>query len=114
MLASGRLPEFMYPLLGLFLPFFWLYNIIDAGRRAALFNQVLEGQEVGTLPKDLSLPQSGSVGGGIALIVIGFIFLMNTAFDWDFRWLEAWWPLGPIGFGVWLFLKGMKERVQQD
>jgi len=113
-LAGGPLPTFMYPLLGIFLAFFWIYNIIDAGRRASLFNQVLEGQEVGTLPQDIDLPQSGSIAGGIAVMAVGVVLLMHTAFGWNFRWLESWWPLGPIGFGVWLFLQGMKDRAQAD
>ena len=33
----------LIPLAGLFLGFFWLYNMIDAGRRAALYNQALSG-----------------------------------------------------------------------
>ena len=32
------------PMVALFLTFFWLYNIIDAGRRAALYNEVLAGR----------------------------------------------------------------------
>ncbi len=113
-LAGFDLPDFMYPLLGIFLAFFVLYNIIDAGRRASLVNQALDGQAAGTLPEDISLPQNGSVAGGVTLMVAGFVLLMNTAFDWDFRWLESWWPLAPIGFGVWLFLQGIKDRVQAD
>ena len=29
------------PLLGIFLAFFWLYNIVDAGRRATFYNHAL-------------------------------------------------------------------------
>lgn len=43
-------------------------------------------------------------------MILGGIFLMNTAFNWDFQWLETWWPLAPVGFGAWLFAKGLADR----
>ncbi|MFQ5718655.1 MAG: hypothetical protein ACE5IK_03820 [Acidobacteriota bacterium] len=46
----------------------------------------------------------------MALMILGGIFLMNTAFNWDFQWLETWWPLAPVGFGAWLFAKGLADR----
>ena len=42
------------PLGGLFLAFFWLYNIIDAGRRAAAYNQSLIGLDEAELPENLA------------------------------------------------------------
>jgi hypothetical protein len=100
------------PLLGLFIPFFWLYNIIDAGRRAALYNLAIEGG--GDLPLPGRLPALGSSGGplpvGVVLVVIGAIFLSNTAFGLSLRWLEDWWPLAPILFGTFLILKGLADR----
>src|SRR6266540_2183744 len=39
-LASGSV-ERLSPLFGLFMSFFWLYNIIDAARRASLYHDAL-------------------------------------------------------------------------
>ncbi len=53
------------PMVAIFLTFFWLYNIIDAGRRAALYNEVLAGRTGIELPADLMLPGlGGSMLGG--------------------------------------------------
>src|SRR2546422_5711021 len=41
-LASGTLDR-LNPLFALFMSFFWLYNIIDAARRASLYNDALAG-----------------------------------------------------------------------
>ena len=38
------------PLAALFLAFFWLYNIVDAGRRALLYNEALAGRTGIELP----------------------------------------------------------------
>ena len=111
-LGAARIPDFMYPLLGLFLPFFWLYNIIDAGRRAAYCNLVLDGSSK-DMPPEFDMPQrSGSMAGGLALIIGGVAMLMHLQMDWSFQWLETWWPIIPVGIGIYLFLKGLRERAE--
>jgi TM2 domain-containing membrane protein YozV len=114
MLANDFGP--LNPLLGLGLAFFWLYNMVDAGRRAAYTNMLLQAQQGGLLPEeiDLSGMTGGSRAGGIVLILLGFLFLMNTRFDWDFRWLEEWWPLGFILLGAWLVYKDVLGRTRRD
>ena len=44
------------PLASLFLAFFWLYNIVDAGRRALLYNEALAGRTGIELPEDFKTP----------------------------------------------------------
>ena len=59
--------EAIVPLFGIFLAFFFVYNIVDAGRRAALYNLALEGVEGIELPQemDVKLPSfGGSLAGG--------------------------------------------------
>jgi hypothetical protein len=112
LLAAVRLPEVMYPLLGMFLPFFWLYNIVDAGRRAAYMNLILDGGRVEEIPQEFAMPEKGgSLGGGIALVVVGMILLAHTLLDISLEWLEYWWPLGIVLVGVWLLARSLKERV---
>jgi LiaF transmembrane domain len=99
------------PLFGIFLPFFYLYNIIDAIRRAKIYNQVLEGVSQAQLPEDFQMPGlAGSLMGGIALIVIGFLLFLNTMFDVSLVWLENWWPVALIFGGVYLVYKDMKSK----
>jgi hypothetical protein len=113
-LAEGHPPDIMYPLLGLFLPFFWLYNIVDAGRRAALYNAYLEGMAPQDLPRDMAMPGGGSLGGGIALIVGGCFLLLHTLGDFSLAWLHYWWPIIPIFIGIYLVARGMLDRSQQS
>jgi len=109
-LSSAR-SETLAPLGGLFLAFFWLYNIIDAGRRAAMYNHVLAGGDVMDLPQDISLPGlHGSIVGGLVLMGIGAVLLAHTAYGYSLDWLEDWWPAGLLLFGVYLVVKGAIER----
>ena len=101
----------LIPLAAIFMAFFWLYNIIDAGRRAAFYNQALAGQEEIDLPSDFKLPGfGGSIFGGSVLIVAGFLLLLHTRFDMSLDWIEEWWPVAPIALGVYLLVKAIQER----
>jgi TM2 domain-containing membrane protein YozV len=99
------------PLLGVFLAFYWLYNLVDAGRRASFYNQALAGVENKALPEDLKLPSGGgTLAGGIALIALGLIVFSNTMFGFSLEWLEKWWPLGLILGGAYLIYRAMQDR----
>ena len=105
----------MEPLLGPLLAFFWLYNIIDAGRRAAHYNRAAAGEEAFEMPKDFSMPGiQGSIIGGLVLIAVGGIFLSHTVWDIPLDWVEDWWPLAPILFGVYLIGKAVVDRAGKE
>ena len=88
---------------GLFLAFFWLHNIVDAGRRASFYNQALAGLRPMDLPEDLKAPAAlGSFAGGILLVAAGLLLFAHTMFDVPLDWLARWWPLGVVGAGAWL------------
>jgi hypothetical protein len=107
--------EPLIPLAAIFLAFFWLYNIVDAGRRASLYNQALAGGTALELPEDFKAPSlGGSLAGGAALIVIGLVLLSNTLFGASLEWLESWWPVALIGFGGYLVFKAMQEKAGGD
>ena len=111
--APGRMA--LAPLVGIFLAFFWLYNIVDAGRRASLYNQALAGGGEIELPDDFKTPSlGGSLAGGAALVVIGLILLSNTLFGASLEWLENWWPVAVVGFGGYLVYKAMREKSSGD
>lgn len=102
------------PFAALFLAFFWLYNIIDAGRRAALFNQALaEGESFRPidLPPDSLVPgRHGSLIGGTLLLTVGFVLLLHTRFDVRLDWIEDWWPAAPMVLGAYLIYLAISER----
>jgi len=113
MMVNEVMPALL-PLFGFFLAFFWLYNIIDAGRRAGLYNLALSGTDPMALPNDFQMPATrGSVAGGVALIGIGLILLLHTRFDISLDWLRYWWPLAPVLFGAWLVFKGVANGTKR-
>jgi len=104
--------DVLLPLLLVFMIFFWLYNVIDAGRRAALFNEALAGNRAVELPQDLKLPGiGGSIAGGVVLIVVGGILLTHTRFGMSLDWVADWWPALGILAGLYLLIKGIHERA---
>ena len=111
-LADGAVRP-LEPLFGIFLAFFWLYNVIDAGRRAALVNHAVRGAAPGSLPGDLALPkEGGSTTGGIVLIAVGTVLLLHTRFDFSLSWIKDWWPAIPILLGAYLVWQGAKSRAE--
>lgn len=102
------------PALGVFLGFFVVYNIVDASRRAVLYNLALDGVQGIQLPDmNASLPKlqlQGSVTGGAALIALGVVLLSNTLLGFSLDWLASWWPLGLVGLGAYLVAKAREER----
>lgn len=113
LLATGDL-DALTPLAAVFLAFFWLYNVIDAGRRSALYNRALEGGRELELPDDAGLPSTGgSLVGGIALALFGFVLLLNTRFDVSLAWIDEWWPVALILGGLYLAWRAVVERREQ-
>ncbi len=99
------------PLLAFFLSFFWLYNVIDAWRLASLYNEALLSARTGDLKVDLPLPNAGgALTGGIVLVAVGLLLFLNTMFDMPLDWLRNWWPLAPVGFGIYLIAQAIKDR----
>ena len=96
------------PLLAMFLAFFWLYNIVDANRRALLMNQRTLGLAPGEVPEDLSPALRGSVFGGLTLIAGGALALAHIRFGLPMAWLGQWWPVALIGLGIYLVWKAVK------
>jgi hypothetical protein len=110
-LGPGTAAE-VTPLLAVFLAFFWMYNIIDAGRRASLYNQALAGSEQIEPPSDFKLPRfGGSVFGGMILLAFGFILLLHTRWDMSLDWIVEWWPLALMILGVYLLVRAIQERT---
>lgn len=113
-LVAADVIRVLNPLLGFFLAFFWVYNMIDAGRRAALYNRAIAGGEQIELPRDLTAVGSGgTLVGGIMLFTIGLLILLHNVWEVSMEWLEDWWPLAPILLGLYLIFKALRERSQE-
>ena len=110
-LLSGGHMHRLEPALGMFLAFFWLYNLVDAYRRASLYNQALSGLRPMDLPEDqMNAPWRGSFAGGTALVLIGLVAFANTMFGVSLEWLERWWPMAVVALGVWLIYNAIQTR----
>lgn len=117
-LVVGSLCTFMEPapntlvvLLAMFLAFFWMYNIVDAGRRALLYNEALAGRSGIVLPEELGSPAfRGSIAGGVAIAFVGAVLLSNTRFGVSLEWVGEWWPLALIAFGLYLVGRSVIDR----
>ncbi|MCP3982334.1 MAG: hypothetical protein GY716_23780 [bacterium] len=108
---SNTQSESLAPLFGIFLAFFYLYNIVDAGRRAAFYNQALDGVDNVEIPSDMALPSGGgSLIGGLVMVVAGVILLTHTLFGFELEWIEEWWPVAPILFGLFLIARSIQDR----
>jgi hypothetical protein len=94
----------MEPFLGPFLAFFWLFNIIDAVRKANLYNLHSMGEREEPLPTDSPLI------GGVVLLVAGALFTLRITFGLDMDWLAQVWPLALIVAGVYLVWKYRRAR----
>lgn len=110
-LLSRRVVWQLEPLLGIFLAFFWLYNVVDAGRRASFYNNTLAGLTRVDIPEDFSMPKGrGTLAGGAALVVFGLILFGHTMYRLSLDWLEQWWPMAIIGLGAYLVYQALVAR----
>ena len=112
--ATGAADHGLEPVFALFLAFFWLHNLVDAGRRASFYNQALAGIRPMELPEDVKAPQQalGSLAGGVLLVVVGVVLFLNTMFRIPLDWLAQWWPLALIGAGAWLIYADRRAKAQ--
>lgn len=115
-LLASNVNNRLVPFLALFMSFFWLHNIIDAGRRAAFYNRMLAGgTDPDEFPPEMKMPGvGGSIFAGLGLIVVGVIALTYTKFDMSLDWLKDWWPVIPILIGVYLVGLAVRDRMKED
>jgi hypothetical protein len=93
---------------GIAIPFFIVYQIIDAVRTA-------KARQYGMpLPDDmLGLSRLGGIDtaenrpplGAIILLVLGVLFLLGNAGWFSWHWIDRFWPLALIAAGVWLIYR---------
>jgi TM2 domain-containing membrane protein YozV len=106
-------PNNFVPLMAIFMAFFWLYNIVDAGRRALLYNEALAGRSGVELPEESKSPGiRGSIFGGLAVAFVGAVLLSNTLFGMSLEWVASWWPAALIVFGLYLVGRSVLDRTR--
>ena len=99
------------PFFGVFLSFFWIYQMIDANRRAQHYNRVMAGLGGEKVPEGFEMPTTkGSMLGGAVLILVGVLFILDLNFDVSMEWIENWWPLILILVGANLLYKAKKSQ----
>ena len=109
-ITAGNSRDPVAPILGMTAMFVWLFNVIDAGRMAALYNHAAAGTDVVEMPEDFKLPKmGGSIIGGAVLLVAGGVALSNTAFGYSLDWVEVWWPAFPVALGAYLLARGVMD-----
>ncbi|MEJ2143593.1 MAG: DUF5668 domain-containing protein [Acidobacteriota bacterium] len=107
-LMQSRLGDLM-PLTAFFLVFFWLFNVIDASRRAMFYNEAMAGTDLGAFPENFRMPGGqGTLVGGVVMIVLGGIALSHTLFNVPMDWLKDWWPAALVIGGVLLLVQSMR------
>ena len=112
MMLSTNMLHRIEPPVVMFLLFFVLFNLVDAGRRASLYNQALDGLRPMDLPEDMPLaPGRGSLAGGVALVALGVLFFMNTMFGVSLEWLGRWWPMAFVAGGAWLIYADWQAKL---
>jgi hypothetical protein len=98
------------PFCGLFLAFYWMFNLVDAARRAAFYNQAVAGLGPAELPAGVGFPdRRGPLYGGILMVVVGTAAFANIRFGMRFDWIERWWPLALIILGAFLIYRSMND-----
>lgn len=107
-MMNSRMVRGLEPFFGLFLAFFWIFNIIDAARRARLYNLHQLGENVQPLPTDSPLI------GGVILSVLGLFLTLEITFDMDLDFLEDYWPLFLLGLGVYMIVKYRKTKRELE
>ena len=113
LMSSNRLGV-LEPGVGIFLAFFWLYNLVDAYRRALLLNEAISRMETPEVPDGFgAVSFGGRLAVGVLLILVGLLALLNLRFNLSLAWLEQWWPAGLVALGIYLVGRAIKDRTAQ-
>ena len=113
--ATGSIDRNLEGPLGFFIAFTWMYNVIDAARRASLYNQALSGLRPMDLPEDATGPRRmGSFAGGVVLIAAGLVLFGHTMFGLSLQWLADWWPMALVGLGAWLVYQDRQAKAARS
>ncbi len=112
LMSTNRL-GLLEPFVGVLMVFFMLYNLVDAYRRALLLNEAASRMESPQLPDGFGAVSFGSrIAGGVMLILVGMLTLLNLRFGISLEWLDKWWPAGLVLMGLYLVIRAVKDRSE--
>jgi len=94
--------------IGLLVPFWWFFVLIDAVRQAKAINE--SGVPESNLVPAENLKQVGSLGFGVFLILIGLFLLLDRLVHIDLSFLRDWWPAMIVLFGMWQVFSHYKNK----
>lgn len=83
---------------GIFIPFLWLYGMLDAYASAQAYNRVIEAGS----PPPRNTSFAFSKWWGFLLIALGVLFTLDNAGLLDLDDLASLWPLGLVALGVYI------------
>lgn len=104
-LLNSSVSNDMEPFFGLFLSFFWVFNMFDAAKRARIYNEHLAGNEA-----EKPMPTDSSLVGGIVLLLLGLVLTLTITFDLDLEFLEPIWPVVILLIGVYMIFRYRKTK----
>ena len=106
--SSGGKPPPVFVILVILLTF---YMPIEAYRTARALRR---GEKVDEFSGLLSFgsPNSRSPAGGVVLIVVGVLFLLNSLGFWQLRQLSRYWPVILIAIGVYMIYRRITENTE--
>ncbi len=97
--------------LGIFIPFWWFFVLIDAVRQAHAINAT-GAPEANLVTGEKPIQLQGSLAFGVFLILFGAFFLLDRFVTIDLSFLLDWWPAAVILFGAWqvfTYYRGQKD-----
>ena len=99
-MVNSELFDGIEPVFGIGIAFTVFFAMIDAHRRAHHINRVGAGLGVEQLPEDFKMGTSGgSLFGGITLVVLGLLILLDLRGVLSLEWIKDWWPLFLVVLG---------------
>jgi hypothetical protein len=97
------------PFPGIAIPFWMAFSIIDATRQAKAINATGR-PESNILGSDEPVRVSGSLTAGVLLILIGGFLLVDRLVTIDLSFLNDWWPVLLVAFGLWQVYRHYQGR----
>jgi len=53
-----------------------------------------------------------SIPGGLAIVAVGGVLLSHTVFGVSLDWVNDWWPVALILFGIYLVARSVMARSE--
>ena len=85
---------------------FWVFQLVYTNQEAKKLNRLRSG----TPEMQKEKKEEGSLVWGIVVVIIGFLFLINS-FGLDISWMINFWPLIVIGLGAQMIRNSFKKEA---